>query len=145
MLLVKPFTVEQQKYWIKRCVVDYPENTQNSLLAHYEVPEETKLWEIRSNKTPTYLRKDYYLEHDNRIPYTGEELFHKLRWITLGYRYNWLEKQYLHSKSEFPEDLKTFGREIGKVLGIKNFESQAAFINYYHFGGKFLRFYFLFI
>lgn len=57
----------------------------------------------------------------------------KLRWATIGYHHNWDTKIYSEdNKGEFPEDLANLTCTIAHNLGLSDYISQAAIINYYH-------------
>eukprot|EP01064_Diplonema_japonicum_P036839 TRINITY_DN8448_c0_g1_i2.p1 TRINITY_DN8448_c0_g1~~TRINITY_DN8448_c0_g1_i2.p1 ORF type:complete len:359 (+),score=54.61 TRINITY_DN8448_c0_g1_i2:482-1558(+) len=68
----------------------------------------------------------------------GEVLHDKeLRWVTLGYAYDWTEKSYDKEKSsKFPEDLKELVQRkyasIRTSLGLPPVEFQTAIVNYYN-------------
>ncbi len=62
-----------------------------------------------------------------------DSLLYKLRWVTLGYHYNWTTKLYSHSnQSPFPEDLSCLSEYLLSTIGFKQFKAEAAIVNYYH-------------
>lgn len=57
----------------------------------------------------------------------------QLRWVTLGYHYDWNNKVYNEDQySPFPKDLGPMSALIAEVLGYPRFQSQAAIVNFYH-------------
>ena len=63
-----------------------------------------------------------------------DSLVYKLRWVTLGYHYDWTSKLY-HKEhhSPFPSDLSLLSRFILSSVGFPDFKPEAAIVNYYHF------------
>lgn len=62
-----------------------------------------------------------------------DSLLQKLRWVTLGYHYDWNTKLYYkQSHSPFPDDLFRLTQCVLRVLGFPLFRAEAAIINYYH-------------
>ncbi len=58
---------------------------------------------------------------------------YKLRWVTLGYHYNWTTKLYSPlNHTPFPQDLSNLSEHILTRLGFKHFKAEAAIVNYYH-------------
>ena len=64
---------------------------------------------------------------------TPLHLLHKLRWVTLGYHYNWTTQEYENGKcTEFPRELAGMMEYVAKHMGICDFKAEAAIVNYYH-------------
>ena len=62
-----------------------------------------------------------------------DSLLYRLRWVTLGYHYNWTTKLYHKDNyTSFPSDLSNLTQFILKVIGFSTFVSEAAIVNYYH-------------
>ena len=75
-MIPNPFKEGCQHYWVKRCLVDYPCNPNIcSLDAHVTRERGGQVWP----------------EGDGGDP-LGEDLLYKLRWVTLGYHYDWNTK-----------------------------------------------------
>ena len=54
------------------------------------------------------------------------------RWSTLGYHHNWDTKEYSEkSKTDFPTELATLASDVAKVLGWRDYNAEAAIVNYY--------------
>jgi len=63
-----------------------------------------------------------------------KEFLHQLRWITLGYHYNWTKRIYQKEhQSPFPSDLFSLNQQIATWAGT-HIIPEAAIINYYHLG-----------
>ena len=78
VVIPDPFLAGHQHHWVRRCLVDYPcrPNVCN-LDAHVKREGEGQLWP-EGDKGTLQLRK--------------EDLLYKLRWVTLGYHYDWNTK-----------------------------------------------------
>ena len=73
-----------------------------------------------------------------------DSLTSKLRWVTLGYHYNWTDRVYDdNDKNEFPPDLAKLASKYAErnflifhhlfiVVGYSNFKSEAAIVNFYN-------------
>jgi alkylated DNA repair protein alkB homolog 1 len=64
---------------------------------------------------------------------TALELIRKLRWVTIGYQYDWTSKEYIWDASliPFPYELKRLCKSICSILGWPKYEPEAGIINYY--------------
>ena len=63
-----------------------------------------------------------------------DSLLYKLRWVTLGYHYDWTSKLYhKENHSPFPSDLSLLSHFILSSVGFPDFKAEAAIVNYYHF------------
>lgn len=59
-------------------------------------------------------------------------LLPRLRWITLGYHYDWTRKVYARRDyTPFPDTLATCCTALAAGLGLGDYEAQAGIINYY--------------
>ncbi|KAM6972926.1 nucleic acid dioxygenase ALKBH1 [Aplochiton taeniatus] len=59
-------------------------------------------------------------------------LLEKLRWVTLGYHYNWDTKKYsAEHYTPFPADLHSLSRHLAAACGFPGFDAQAGILNYY--------------
>lgn len=63
-----------------------------------------------------------------------KEFLHQLRWITLGYHYNWTKRIYQKEHhSPFPSDLFALNQQIATWAETRIIP-EAAIVNYYHLG-----------
>ncbi|KAF2900635.1 hypothetical protein ILUMI_05548 [Ignelater luminosus] len=110
-----PFTSYGQRYWIIRCLRDYTKKPNKlNVDIHDIVPTTQDWWEMCQ---------------DNK----NENIINKLRWATLGYHHNWDTKIYSEDlKNTFPKDLAVLSKYFANVLGYKDFNAEAAIVNYYH-------------
>eukprot|EP00164_Ancoracysta_twista_P006854 GFYU01009629.1.p1 GENE.GFYU01009629.1~~GFYU01009629.1.p1 ORF type:complete len:352 (+),score=89.98 GFYU01009629.1:109-1164(+) len=100
-----PFTLEQQKYWIRRIIKDLPLNTPNNVT---NLTKNEQLWSEWSS-----------------------DLMPKLRWASLGYHFQWTERLYEDDKrGAFPQDLQEMCRDFAKQFGY-DMMAEAAIVNYY--------------
>uniref|UniRef100_A0A6B2LCC8 Fe2OG dioxygenase domain-containing protein n=1 Tax=Arcella intermedia TaxID=1963864 RepID=A0A6B2LCC8_9EUKA len=99
-----PFTMEQQKYWIKKCIQEYtlgnPTNISNL------------------NKTP--LWKEWKID-----------LMSDLRWAALGYHFQWTPRIYTEEhRGVFPAELAEIASDLAGLVNQKII-SEAAIVNFY--------------
>lgn len=124
MLIPNPFLDHGQHPWVKRCVCDYPRKPNVcNLDAHMEREGEGSLWppqppsEAATLTSPTKIQK---LSHSvtSSDAMLKDTLLYRLRWVTLGYHYNWTTKEYSDERrSEFPEDLAQLAQFICSQAG----------------------------
>lgn len=98
-----------------RCLRDYTKRPNKlNLDVHNTVPLTQDWWEMCQ---------------DNK----NEDIINKLRWATLGYHHNWDTKIYSEDlKDTFPSDLAGLSKYFANALGYKDFNAEAAIVNYYH-------------
>jgi alkylated DNA repair protein alkB family protein 1 len=174
-LIVIPnaMTAKAQRHLIKQCLAVYPLHPNISNLdTHYDIPENGlwSLFEKQKNKTlkpqealvpkkeGSIKEKGGYDDEDDEdddksttvssLP--PDELIPKLRWVTLGYQYDWLSKTYHPDKKyAFPQDIAELTKAVVKAIeGIgyaseetswKNeyngadFVAEAGLLNYYQY------------
>lgn len=71
IFIKNPFTPLGQRYWITKCLSEYPRKPNKSNLDSYNVLSDFEnWWDVCQNN------KD-------------EKLLNQLRWITFGYHHNW--------------------------------------------------------
>lgn len=141
-IIPNPFQEGGQHHWVKQCLVTYPckPNVCN-LDAHIVRSGDGRLWPKDLND----LSSTHYNAADALLSKGGQEaskdvseasdLLHKLRWVTLGYHYDWTAKvYYMEHRSPFPEDLAKLSTFILDVAGFPNFVPEAAIVNYYNLG-----------
>ncbi|XP_038072697.1 nucleic acid dioxygenase ALKBH1-like [Patiria miniata] len=112
-----PFRPGYQHYWIKRCLQDYP-NKPNvcNLDSHHSIRGGLSLW-----------------DDDSDAQSKKKSLMDQLRWVTLGYHYDWTAKLYHpHNRTPFPGDLADLSAFVASVMGFPAFRSQAGIVSYYH-------------
>ncbi|XP_002741372.1 nucleic acid dioxygenase ALKBH1-like [Saccoglossus kowalevskii] len=122
--IVNPFLPGYQRYWVKRCLQDFPRvpNLRNMDL-YMELDDSDDIWESRlRNVEPS---------SDSS---TKENLLSKLRWVTLGYHYNWSKKEYFgdRKKSELPTDVGLLTQCMASIIGFPQYIAQAGIVNYYN-------------
>ena len=60
-------------------------------------------------------------------------LLQKLRWVTLGYHYDWSARAYREGwQSPFPPSLAAFSKSLAALVGFHEFTPEAAIVNIYH-------------
>ena len=141
-----PFKSNGQRYWVYRCLHDYPSkpNVTNLDFIEQQLGRERpeNLWDAsysslehdinnRSKKIKLSSKDDETGSNPNELT---KFHFDKLRWITLGYHYNWNNKTYSENeKSDFPSDLSYLSKYIAAVVNHSlDYQPEAAIINYYH-------------
>ncbi|XP_053951066.1 nucleic acid dioxygenase ALKBH1 [Anastrepha ludens] len=122
IVIRNPFTVQGQRYWISRCLQDYPRYPNiNNLSPHLFSVEVLNDW----------WRSLHKCNDTNEV----RRMSISMRWATLGYHHDWDSKKYTEEKhGEFPKDLAALNAFFATVLGFKNYESQAAIVNFYPIG-----------
>ncbi|XP_053489134.1 nucleic acid dioxygenase ALKBH1 [Ictalurus furcatus] len=121
IFISNPFLPGSQRYWVKQCLKTYTQKPNMCNLDMHMSPAETEnIWE----KSVGSIRKK-----GQREPRT---LLEKLRWVTLGYHYNWDTKNYSPDHcTPFPEDLHSLSYKIAAACGFPNFKAEAGILNYY--------------
>ncbi|XP_030854467.1 nucleic acid dioxygenase ALKBH1-like [Strongylocentrotus purpuratus] len=116
-----PFLPGAQRYWVRRCLADYPcKPNVTNLDTQYQKDQLTNPWQFQPCSSPNQQTQE-------------KRLMDQLRWVTLGYHYDWNNKVYNEDQhSPFPEDLGPMSALIAEVLGYPRFQSQAAIVNFYH-------------
>ncbi|XP_048456355.1 nucleic acid dioxygenase ALKBH1 [Rhincodon typus] len=125
MFISDPFLPGWQRYWAKQCLKIYPRKPNICNLDLHMSPEETKdLWE----QSREQLRLKSFVKRE------AKSLLEKLRWVTLGYHYNWETKRYSPDHyTAFPTDLAYLSEQVAAACGFQQFKAEAAILNYYHF------------
>eukprot|EP01125_Pyxidicula_operculata_P018766 TRINITY_DN6704_c0_g1_i1.p1 TRINITY_DN6704_c0_g1~~TRINITY_DN6704_c0_g1_i1.p1 ORF type:complete len:309 (-),score=37.47 TRINITY_DN6704_c0_g1_i1:11-937(-) len=99
-----PFTAEQQRFWIHKC------------LKCYTIGNPTNLSNL--NKTPYW--DSWQQEHVD-----------SLRWASLGYHYQWTPRVYDENiRGSFPKELSELVSEFAQVVD-QDIDAEAAIINFY--------------
>ncbi|KAI4875442.1 hypothetical protein NFI96_024998 [Prochilodus magdalenae] len=121
IFISNPFLPGSQRYWVKQCLKTYPQKPNVCNLDMHMSPAETEnIWE----KSIDSIRKK-----GKREPRT---LLEKLRWVTLGYHYNWDTKTYsADHHTPFPVDLHSLSQRVASACGFPGFLAEAGILNYY--------------
>lgn len=122
ILIKNPFSSHGQRYWIARCLRDYPKSPHVNNLSTKSTSQSVidDWWtEMTSSKTKT----------------EKERLCNSLRWCTLGYHHQWDTKVYSEDmKHTFPDDLGALSTYIASILDFGKYSAEAAIVNYYPIG-----------
>ncbi|MEJ1269578.1 alkB homolog 1 histone H2A dioxygenase [Cricetulus griseus] len=103
IFIPNPFLPGCQWHWIKQCLKLYSQKPNVCNLDKHMTKEEThNLWE----QSKEFLRSK---EVNKRRP---RSLLEKLRWVTLGYHYNW-------------------DKQVAAACGFQDFRAEAGILNYY--------------
>ncbi|XP_072285189.1 nucleic acid dioxygenase ALKBH1 [Pyxicephalus adspersus] len=124
LFINNPFLPGWQPRWVRQCLKLYPckPNVCN-LDLHMSSEQTANLWSISEKQ----LRKKMTQKRREKT------LLEKLRWVTLGFHYNWDTKKYYKEKfTPFPADLAELSRCVALACGFSNFKAEAAILNYYH-------------
>ncbi|XP_077286549.1 alpha-ketoglutarate-dependent dioxygenase AlkB [Arctopsyche grandis] len=113
-----PFSLRGQRYWIARCLRDFPKKPHKLNIDAHDYLNADEDWWTTS--------------HDNNVD-RCKNLLKSLRWATLGYHHDWDTKLYTEeNKHNFPSDLGELCKLIAASLGFDNYMPQASIVNYYH-------------
>ncbi|XP_007248543.3 nucleic acid dioxygenase ALKBH1 [Astyanax mexicanus] len=121
LFISNPFLPGSQQHWVKQCLKAYPQKPNVCNLDMHMSPAETEnIWE----RSVDSIRKK-----EKSRPKT---LLEKLRWVTLGYHYNWDTKTYSADHfTPFPQDLHSLSETVAAACGFPGFKSEAGILNYY--------------
>jgi alkylated DNA repair protein alkB family protein 1 len=135
-----------------------PPNLSN-LDAHYQLPA-TGIWRMFVDNPAALVQPRIYQHSETHVhskekllidpptdamakqqPRDAAQVLMRLRWVTLGYQYNWTEKQYFFDRSPlFPESLNSVVRDIVDEMAqftgypALRYKSEAGIVNFYHPG-----------
>uniref|UniRef100_A0A8C2U7G3 Nucleic acid dioxygenase ALKBH1 n=1 Tax=Coturnix japonica TaxID=93934 RepID=A0A8C2U7G3_COTJA len=125
IFIQNPFLPGCQRHWVKQCLKLYTQKPNVCNLDLHMAPEKTAdLWGQSKEK----LRRKGSSKCEPR------SLLEKLRWVTLGYHYNWDTKKYsANHHTPFPSDLAFLSEQVAAACGFRGFQAQAGILNYYHF------------
>ncbi|KAM4723493.1 nucleic acid dioxygenase ALKBH1 [Anableps anableps] len=123
IFISNPFLRGSQAFWVRQCLKTYPQKPNVCNLDMHMSPSDTQdIWakSVQALRSPPSVK---------RQPKT---LLERLRWVTLGYHYNWDTKTYsANSYTPFPVDLHMLSSRITTACGFPGFNSEAAILNYY--------------
>jgi len=115
-IIRNPFSPFGQRMWIKRCIETYPQKPNITNVDEHLTNNDT-IWEIHKNTR----------ESDR-----SSGILSKLRWVTLGYQYEWKTKLYdLAHFPKFPSEMEKLTKCIAAVLGFESYVPEAALVNFY--------------
>ncbi|XP_009907679.2 nucleic acid dioxygenase ALKBH1 [Dryobates pubescens] len=125
IFILNPFLPGCQRHWVKQCLKLYPQKPNVCNLDLHMAPEKTiDLW----GQSKEQLKRKGSSKREPR------SLLEKLRWVTLGYHYNWDTKKYsANHHTPFPSDLAFLSEQVAAACGFRGFQAQAGILNYYHF------------
>ncbi|KAM6201189.1 nucleic acid dioxygenase ALKBH1 [Rhynchocyon petersi] len=123
IFIPNPFLPGYQWHWVKQCLKLYPQKPNVCNLDKHMSKEETRdLWD----QSKECLR---FKEVNKQRP---RSLLEKLRWVTLGYHYNWDSKKYSADHyTPFPSDLAFLSEQVATACGFQGFQAEAGILNYY--------------
>ncbi|XP_008534792.2 nucleic acid dioxygenase ALKBH1 isoform X1 [Equus przewalskii] len=123
IFIPNPFLPGYQWHWVKQCLKLYSQKPNVCNLDKHMTEEQTQdLWE----QSKEFLRCK---EVNKRRP---RSLLEKLRWVTLGYHYNWDSKKYSADHyTPFPSDLAFLSEQVAAACGFQGFRAEAGILNYY--------------
>ncbi|XP_056623997.1 nucleic acid dioxygenase ALKBH1 [Triplophysa dalaica] len=123
IFISNPFLPGSQQYWAKQCLKNYPQKPNVCNLDMHMSPAETdNIWE---QSIEGIQRKG----SGKREPKT---LLEKLRWVTLGYHYDWNSKTYSPDHfTPFPTELHSLSHKVTAACGFPGFNAEAGILNYY--------------
>ncbi|MED6280635.1 hypothetical protein CHARACLAT_012817 [Characodon lateralis] len=123
IFISNPFLRGSQAFWVRQCLKTYSQKPNVCNLDMHMSPNDTQdIWarSVQAIRSPISFK---------RQPKT---LLERLRWVTLGYHYNWDTKTYsANSYTPFPADLHMLSVRITAACGFPGFTSEAAILNYY--------------
>ncbi|CAL8285547.1 unnamed protein product [Lota lota] len=123
IFIANPFLQGSQPFWLRQCLKTYPQKPNVCNLDMHMSPEDTDdIWGKSANilRSPPCGKKE------------PKTLLEKLRWVTLGYHYNWNTKTYSPDHyTPFPADLQCLSSLIAAGAGFPGFHAEAGILNYY--------------
>lgn len=120
-----PFTIHGQRYWIAKCLQDYPKppHAVNLTRKYFDDSVIDDWWKCLQNAYET----------GNIMDQT--RLKNGMRWATLGYHHDWDTKVYADERRhKFPNDLAKLNAYFAEVLGFGKYSAEAAIVNFYPLG-----------
>ncbi|TRY66581.1 hypothetical protein DNTS_009852 [Danionella cerebrum] len=123
IFISNPFLPGAQQFWVKQCLKIYPQKPNVcNLDMHMSSVETENIWE----KSKDIIRRK------GSVARQPKTLLEKLRWVTLGYHYDWNSKTYSSEKyTAFPEELHLLSHKVAAACGFSGFKAEAGILNYY--------------
>ncbi|KAK2825859.1 hypothetical protein Q5P01_020073 [Channa striata] len=123
IFISNPFLLGSQPFWVRQCLKTYPQKPNICNLDMHMSPSDTQdIWGKSIHGlsfSPTGKRE-------------AKTLLERLRWVTLGYHYNWDTKTYsANHYTPFPTDLHLLSVQITAACGFPGFVAEAGILNYY--------------
>nr|XP_040055569.1 nucleic acid dioxygenase ALKBH1 isoform X2 [Gasterosteus aculeatus aculeatus] len=118
-----PFLRGSKPFWVTQCLKVYPQKPNVCNLDMHMSPSDTEdIWDksvLSLSGSPCGKTQ-------------AKTLLEKLRWVTLGYHYNWDTKTYsANHYTPFPADLHSLAFHVASACGSPGFNAQAGILNYY--------------
>ncbi|XP_044022335.1 nucleic acid dioxygenase ALKBH1 [Siniperca chuatsi] len=123
IFISNPFLPGSQPFWVRQCLKTYPQKPNVCNLDMHMSPSDTQdIWDKS-------VHGNSFTPSGKREPKT---LLERLRWVTLGYHYNWDTKTYCANHyTPFPADLHLLSVQITAACGFPGFNAEAGILNYY--------------
>lgn len=122
LFIVNPFLAGWQHRWVRQCLKLYPRKP-NVCNLDLHMDLDSDLW----SSSHAQLRNKSSRRRNEKT------LLEKLRWVTLGFHYNWETKKYYREhQSLFPADLAELSHCVSAACGFPGFKAEAGILNYYH-------------
>ncbi|KTF74498.1 hypothetical protein cypCar_00047803 [Cyprinus carpio] len=123
IFICNPFLPGSQQYWVKQCLKIYPRKPNVcNLDMHMSSVETENIWE----KSIDVIRRKGCGKGEPKT------LLEKLRWVTLGYHYDWNSKTYSPDHyTPFPKELHSLSHKVAAACGFPGFNAEAGILNYY--------------
>ncbi|XP_029316974.1 nucleic acid dioxygenase ALKBH1 [Cottoperca gobio] len=123
IFISNPFLLGSQPFWVRQCLKTYPQKPNVCNLDMHMSPSLTQdIWDksVHGLSAPPSGRRE------------PKTLLERLRWVTLGYHYNWDSKTYsANHYTPFPADLHLLSLQITAACGFQGFNAEAGILNYY--------------
>ncbi|TKS86223.1 Nucleic acid dioxygenase ALKBH1 [Collichthys lucidus] len=123
IFISNPFLPGCQPSWVRQCLKTYPQKPNVCNLDMHMSPSETQdIWgkSVHSLSVRSSAKRE------------PKTLLERLRWVTLGYHYNWDTKTYsANHYTPFPADLHSLSLQITAACGFPGFNAEAGILNYY--------------
>ncbi|GAA6229530.1 DNA demethylase ALKBH1 [Lates japonicus] len=123
IFISNPFLLGSQPFWVRQCLKTYPQKPNICNLDMHMSPSETQdIWgkSLHGLSSPPSGKRE------------PKTLLERLRWVTLGYHYNWDTKTYSANQyTPFPADLHLLSVQITAACGFPGFNAEAGILNYY--------------
>nr|XP_019940827.1 PREDICTED: nucleic acid dioxygenase ALKBH1 [Paralichthys olivaceus] len=123
IFISNPFLLGSQPFWVRQCLKTYPQKPNVCNLDMHMSPSDTQdIWgkSIHGLSGPPSGKRE------------SKTLLERLRWVTLGYHYNWDTKTYsANYYTPFPDELHRLSFQITAACGFPGFNAEAGILNYY--------------
>uniref|UniRef100_A0A8C2XKY9 Nucleic acid dioxygenase ALKBH1 n=2 Tax=Cyclopterus lumpus TaxID=8103 RepID=A0A8C2XKY9_CYCLU len=123
MFISNPFLLGSKPFWVRQCLKTYPQKPNVCNLDMHMSPSDTQdIWD----------KSVHGLSCPHSRKTQPKTLLDSLRWVTLGYHYNWNTKTYsANHYTPFPADLHSLSFQITSACGFPGFNAEAGILNYY--------------